>query len=378
MYIKKIELSYGFNDNSADLNKVVEEQNFDQTTSSIIKSLFLFNSYHSSTDSHELIREKRVANTNYFDRYFNLQLSSNDIPEKHFNDFLFSSKESEKLEILNIIKNQGKLFTFLNWSEIKGKLLDKDEISNIIQVSIASLTSLSFKRENFWAWDTDYMTTIRFISAMTGKLDTPKLRQEVLLAKLSSLHEDQYAVFWICDTLLHAVHQFKEDKLNSNHLWYEVFPYGHKLDDSKPFIKKIEKKHKACALNLFNGEIKERNLNEDELTGILDVVSSYEPVMYNEKFPLLLDDDQYLVRLVWMCMKRSYMQSGDCLGYQLAPYQFFTGLEPEKIKDRFEKLDLKSLDEDEKRVVEIFYKAYADGLAEGTYYDFKTLQKMER
>ncbi|WP_233898057.1 hypothetical protein, partial [Tenacibaculum piscium] len=71
-----------------------------------------------------------------------------------------------------------------------------------------------------------------------------------------------------------------------------------------------------------------------------------------------------------------WMTSNSDTGYQLAEYQFFSGLDKEIIKERIDKFDLDLFDEDENKVIALFNKAYKDGFEEKKYYNIQTLEEM--
>jgi len=64
------------------------------------------------------------------------------------------------------------------------------------------------------------------------------------------------------------------------------------------------------------------------------------------------------------------------VGYQLAEYQLYPGIDKEVIKSRFDSLNLADFDENENKIISLFLKAYRDGFEEKKYYDIKTLEEM--
>jgi len=69
--------------------KIIEDSKFNEQTKEVLSRLFVinYNDTYNIVSSEKLIREKRIANKNYFDRYFNLQLTNLDIQEETFDVF---------------------------------------------------------------------------------------------------------------------------------------------------------------------------------------------------------------------------------------------------------------------------------------------------
>lgn len=102
-----------------------------------------------------------------------------------------------------------------------------------------------------------------------------------------------------------------------------------------------------------------------------------------EKYLLLFIKKKYnLIRMIWLCAKSSYsiVAGGGTseVGYQLAEYQFFDGMDKEVIKKSLDSISRESLDEDENKVFYFYLRAYEDGFIEKRYYDIETLEVMER
>ena len=66
------------------------------------------------------------------------------------------------------------------------------------------------------------------------------------------------------------------------------------------------------------------------------------------------------------------------VGYQLADYQFYPGIDKEVIKNRFDSFNPADFDENENKVISLFQKAYEDGFEEKKYYDIENLEEIGR
>ncbi|MFT3794891.1 P-loop NTPase fold protein [Flavobacterium sp.] len=361
----------------------INQTQFNNTTKEIINNLFSTGimSFFDSIDSKALIRDRRAANPNYFDRYFNLQLSSLDIPEQVFDKFINESDLTEQTDILKKITSEKKLFDFLNWLEIKSLNQETAKIENMILACLGFTDSLKYEKESFWGLDINFMTLIRFASKM---LDHEKIdkRRDILLKHISNTNKDySFSAFFIADNLLYSKSQFDQDKLSHNNLWFNILNDGlipiDKIIENE-FFDQVKRHHGNAAKFLFDKVLKDPEyLNDDELTSILSVVKYNHSDYYDANFPSLIKDNKNLIRFIHMVMKRNSMSSGDQIGYQVAKYQFFAGMDLENIKARIENFNLAEYTDDEKIIIKMFLKAYKDGFLEKKYYSTTNLESME-
>lgn len=382
LIFKSEENNFG-NTKKQSVSDFIFQSNFDNTTIEILNNLFSHNAlgFFKTTNTHDLIREKRVSNENYFDRYFNLQLSSFDIQESLFEKYIHSTIIDEKLEILKKINSEKKLFGFLNWVEIKSKKSSPLEIANIISANLCFTDSLKFTKESFFGFDSEYMIVLRFCSKQLEKVSNIEKRRELILQHINKPKNNfKFSSFYIADTILHAKHKFDEGKLSYNHLWHILLVNGMESNDEKNdenFIKKIKEIHNLSSKVIFEKELKTpETLNEDELACILDFVKNDHSDFYDKNFHQLIAKDSDLIKFLWMSIKRSFMHSGDQTGYQLTHYQFFPGMDIEAIKLRVEKFKKTNFTDDENTVTQLFLKAYEDNFQEKRYYNIKTLDVM--
>jgi hypothetical protein len=384
VYIKE-DTSYRKSTTRTSPSEFINQTEFNDTTKQIINSLFgngITDVWY-SIDKDNLIREKRVANINYFDRYFNLQLNSLDISEIIFEEFIQSKSISNKISILDKIVSDKKLFNFLNYIKIKSLKSNVEDIENIVSTCLKYSEEVPYTKEPFWGYDTDFMTIIRFCSSIIERIPELDKRRQIILKYLNSTNYD-FSTFYIVDSLINAQIQSEENKLSYSHLWFNIFSYNieeRNLKNDSLFTKNLVKIHKASCKNLFKKEIEHNDyLNEDELSSVLLNVNKYHPSFYKRNFSQITKTDSNLVKIVWMCIKRYIMHSSNIVGasFQITKDQFINGLNPNEIKNRFEKIDILNLDENEKKVVNLFLKGYDDGFIENRYYNIETLEVHDR
>lgn len=187
---KKNDSSYVFqnNLNKDSVSNFINDLSFKKCTLEILKNLFTFVSvsYIRTNNMDDLIREKRVSNSNYFDRYFNLQLSSFDVQEITFDKFINGVSIDDKVEILKKIMAEDKLFSFLNWVEIKSIKSDSSKIEKIICTCFKYSDSIKYNDEYIWGLDSDLMTILRFISKIIKRILDLEKKRELILNHLSN------------------------------------------------------------------------------------------------------------------------------------------------------------------------------------------------
>lgn len=370
--------------NKESVSNFIVQLPYDNLTKQILNNLFVhgISDFYNSINPHDFIRGKRVCNTNYFDRYFNLQLSSFDIQEVVFENFINGDDFKSSLSTLEKVLAEKKLFGFLNWVEIKSKNSDLDTIKKITNLYLQFSNSVKFTKESLWGGDSDYLTILRFVVQIFKRIPDLKTRRELLFDYFKTFKEDfSFSAFYIADMLKFTKYKLDDKGLSSNDFWHILFDNGFELLEKKQeekFIREIKKVHNLSSKSLFQNQVLDNDfLNEDELASILDFVKQNHSKFYNENFPLLITKDEDLIKFLWMSMKRSYMTVNDQIGYQLAKYQFFPGMNPKKIKSRLIKIEKNKLTEDENIVIQLFLKAYKDGFQEKRYYNIKTLEIME-
>ena len=356
--------------------QIIDESSFQELTKKILKNLFVFNEYYflTSANPDDLIRDKRIANKDYFDRYFSLKLESLDFKEITFKKFINKSIK-KKLKILNKVREKKQVYQFLRLIEIKSFYEEEIVIEKIIKASLKFTDSLKFIKEGIWAAGGDFMTVQRFVSGLLDRIEDIELRRKIII---EHIYKDgkklNFSSFFNADNLIYASQRLKDGKLNSTHMWSSLFKGDY--NENEKFIKSIESLHKKAAKDVFVHELENQNLNDDELNFLLPFTFNKHKNFYNKKFPKLIEDDHDMIRYLWLSIKRNYMTSNSEVGYQLAKYQILPGLDIEKIKERIEGLKRDELDKNENIIIDLFIKAYDNGFQEKVYYNIKTLEEM--
>lgn len=365
------------NNDEQSTDAFIESIDFNDLIKQILKRLFIVDSSYSfnANTPDDLIRGKRVANESYFNRYFNLQLSNFDIQEYVFESFINENSAEENEDILKSVQRKGQLFQFLNWVKIKSKGCDEYKQQKIIESILIYSKNLPHKKGMFWGIGSDLTTVLHYASDMLYDINDIEVRRKLILSHLKS--NVSFASFYLGDRILYANEQSENGKLYSSNEWYYLFKFEKESD--LEFIEKILSKRNSIAKELFDKILIESELlAEDEIGLILDTVYKSYKEHYEANFDKLIENDHDLVKYVWLSIKRSWMTSNSRVGYQLAEYQFYPGIDKEVIKNRFDSLNPADFDENENKVISLFQKAYEDGFEEKKYYDIENLEEMGR
>ncbi|SHM73567.1 KAP family P-loop domain-containing protein [Chryseobacterium carnipullorum] len=351
----------------------IENLKFNDLIIRILKRLFIVDisfSFDAITPE-DLIRGKRVANESYFDRYFNLQLSNFDIQENVFDKFINENNPEENEAILKKVQEKRQLFQFLNWVKIKSVGSNKYKQQKIIESILLYSKNISYKKGTFWGSGSELMSLLHYVSDLLYSIDDIEERRNLVFTQVES--DIYFSSFFLFDRIVYAYELLEKDKLFSNNEWYYLFKNDKEND--KEYINKIIKKRNSIAKELFAKTlINSEFLTEDEIGPILEIVHRNYKEYYEGNFPNLIRTDNGLVKYLWLSIKRSWMKSGSKVGYSLSEYQFYPGLEKEVVKNRLNDFDLIGFDENQKKIIALFEKAYNDGFKEKKYYDIETLE----
>ncbi|MET2983926.1 KAP family P-loop NTPase fold protein [Aureibaculum conchae] len=365
------------NNDEQSTDAFIESIEFNDLIKQILRRLFIVDSSYSfnANTPEDLIRGKRVANESYFNRYFNLQLSNFDIQEYVFESFINENSAEENEDILKNVQQKGQLFQFLNWVKIKSKGCDEFKQQKIIESILIYSKNLPHKKGMFWGIGSDLTTVLHYASNMLYDINDIEVRRKLILSHLE--RNVSFASFYLGDRILYANNQSENGKLYSSNEWYYLFKFEKESD--LEFIEKILSKRNSIAKELFDKILIESEfLAEDEIGLILDTVYKSYKEHYEANFDKLIENDHDLVKYVWLSIKRSWMTSNSRVGYQLAEYQFYPGIDKEVVKNRFDNLNPADIDENENKVISLFQKAYEDGFEEKKYYDIENLEEMGR
>lgn len=369
--------SFHNNNDEQSTEAFIESSDFNDIIKQIFKRLFIVDSAYSfnTNTPDDLIKDKRVANESYFNRYFNLQLSNFDIQEYVFESFINENSAEENEEILKNVQAKGQLFQFLNWVKIKSKGCDENRIQKIIHSILIYSKNLPHKKGMLWGIDSKLNTVLHYASDMLYEIDDIEIRRKLILSHIDS--NVNFASFYLADRILYANKQSENGKFYSSDEWYYLFNFEKESD--KKFIEKIFSKRNLTAKELFDKILTDKEfLAEDEIGLILDTVYKNYKKHYESNFDNLIENDHDLIKYVWLSIKRNLMILNSRVGYQLAEYQFYPGIDKEVIKRRFDSFDPANFDKNENKIISFFQKAYEDGFEEKKYYDIETLEEIGR
>lgn len=358
----------------------IDKQQLDNSSKKIVTDLFVIDeiSVFGHTSTEDLIREKRVANPNYFDRYFNLQLTDFDIQESVFIDFINSPEIDLKVEILENIQKRNRLFQFLNWIEIKSLKVPADQMDLMLFAAFKFSDSLEYQKETFFSFDSDFMIVQRFCSRQLDRINSQEIRRAIIEKHITDSQKRlSFSSYFTLDSLLIAKEMAEKGELHSNKMWYGLFhdPSDNYDDYGKLLVKYFKKASKKLHQQyLENPDF----LNGQELIFLLPNLKLHHSSYYDMEIKKLISDDKRLLEILILCITRSYMASGTVVGYQLAEYQLLHGMDVEEIKARVEKINKGELNKDELAAINFYLQAYKDGFQEKKYYDFYTLKDVVR
>lgn len=372
--------SYSSQPKEESKTEFIDKQQLDSSSKKLITELFVIDeiSVFGHTSTEDLIRQKRVANPNYFDRYFNLQLTDFDIQESVFIYFINNSEVDLKVEILEDIQKQNRLFQFLNWIEIKSLKVSTEQMDLMLFAAFKYSDSLEYQKETFFSFDSDFMTVQRFCSRQLDRIDKQETRRAIIEKHITDSSKSlSFSSYFTIDSLLIAKETADKGELYSNKMWYGLF--HNPSDDYTDYGKLLVKHFKSASKKLYQQYLKNPEfLNGQELIFLLPNLKIHHSSYYDKEFKKLISDDKKLLEILILCITRSYMASGSVVGYPLTKWQLLHGMEIEEIKTRVENIDTGDLTKDELAAIKFYLQAYKDGFQEKKYYDFYTLKDVGR
>lgn len=361
-----------YKDDKDSKREFILKQKFSKYSSKLVLYLFDRNSnqYH-SVENTDLIRAKRIANANYFDRYFHLKLSETDIPEELFQSFISQGTVESKVKVLTQINQEEKLFRFLDWTEKKCPGVTQHEIEDMIYASFQFSDTLKYKSERFEFMDFNFMTIQRFCSKMLGRLHSVKSRRISLEKHISDEHKKfSFSSLHTVNSLIEAKIMHDNDELYSDRLWYSIF---NDTSSNDTFEAKLKAKLKKIVKLLFKKYLNdEDSLNGEELLYILPLLKKQHSEFYDREFKKLIANDEKMLEMLKLCISRSVVTSNGKVGYALPRKNLLPGLEIESIHSRISGMKKKHLPKEKKAVCGFFLKVYEDGFEEKNFYNFYT------
>ncbi|WP_300685390.1 P-loop NTPase fold protein [Chryseobacterium sp.] len=362
----------------AEKETIINATQFDSLTKDILKELFDIRDwgFRKNIDERELIKDRRVANKHFFDRYFNLLLGDFDISEKLFEKFNNDSTIEEKEKIIEQMAGKDNLVKFLHWVELKSNDLEIGKIKAIFTAALNICEKNKYIRTSYLGLGSDFNFLINFCHNLLGGVSIIEERRNIFLTRLHSKNGNfTFVDYYLTDTMMLVKIRGDEGKPVYNYIWNTLYS-GYEEDDNA-FFDEVIQFQKDSVLYLFKKYLKDnKSLSDDELTMILPLVKIYNSKEFTVDFPKLIQSDKQLLHFIWLSIKRSYRTYSTKIYYEFSESQFLPGLEKEQVKDRLDKMDRNSLDENKRKVFNFYLKAYSDGFKEGLYYDIDDLTKI--
>ncbi|MBM7420173.1 MULTISPECIES: P-loop NTPase fold protein [Chryseobacterium] len=362
----------------AEKETIINATIFDALTKTVLLELFDIRDFgfHQNMDEEQLIKSRRAANKHFFDRYFNLQLGDFDIPEKIFDQFINDSSIEQKEIIIEQINEKNNLVKFLRWVELKCHEVEIEKIKAIFTSALNVCERSEYSRNSYFGFGSDFNFLINFCHKLLEKVNGIEEKRNIILDRLRSKNGSfTFVDYYLTDTVLLVKIKGDEGKSTYNYLWNTLHT-GIEEND-KVFFDEILQFQKDSVLFLFKGYIKDDTiLNDDQLTMILPLIEKYHPDLFSTEFAKLIENDKKLLHYIWLSVRRVYRTSVTGTSFQLSDSQFLPGLNKEQTKERLENTDLSSLEEDEKKVLDLYMKAYTDGFQEQLFYDIYDLTKV--
>ncbi|AZA60088.1 KAP family P-loop NTPase fold protein [Chryseobacterium indoltheticum] len=362
----------------AEKETLINATQFDPLTKTILTELFDLRDwgFHQSIDEEKLIKDRRVANKYFFDRYFNLQLGDFDIPERIFDRFINDSTIEEKEDIIEEISSKENLIKFLRWVELKSSDASNEKIDAVFNAALNVCEKVEFTRTSYFGLGSDFNFLIHFCHKLLGGVNGREEKRKIILERLHSKNDRfSFVDFYLTDTLIVLKINGDEGKSTYNYMWNSLYT-GIEEDDGA-FFNEILQIQKSSVLSLFEKYLEdESSLNDDQLTMILPLMENYHSEVFFAEYSKLIRDDKKLLHYIWLSIRRVNRTSVTGISFQLSESQFLPGFDKEEMKNRIEKIDRDTLDENENKVLALYLKAYDDGFKERHFYDIDDLTKV--
>ena len=304
-------------------------------------------------------RMKGIGDKPYFARYFSLNLSINDIPEKYYKDYFISEN---KVEILEEVNSNYSLFNYMMFLKRRLKSIkDIKETCFVIFTFMSNYNQPSNKdiTINYDLWD------------LLKRIESEEARP-FLLKILNTSPFNNYHLK-ICSDILYNYREKKSDN------YYFLLRQDEEL---KGFIIKLRKVYNDTANSILQKVIKNHEmLYKIEFKHFI-FYTIYEVEEHSKKLKAkfielrnLLEDKDLLFVLgntMKLMQASTYSQVSERHSFRILKYLFPYWLESDYVKDRLDNLDKENLTLEEQNLIKIFYMAYENNFDENKYYDFET------
>ncbi|WP_338812690.1 P-loop NTPase fold protein [Bernardetia sp. Wsw4-3y2] len=304
-------------------------------------------------------RMKGIGDKPYFARYFSLNLSINDIPEKYYKDYFISEN---KVKILEEVNSNYSLFNYMMFLKRRLKSIkDIKETCFIIFTFMSNYNQPSNKdiTINYDLWD------------LLKRIGSEEARP-FLLEILNTNPFNNYHLK-ICSDILYNYREKKSDN------YYFLLRKDEQLEG---FIIELRKVYNDTANSILQKVIKNHEmLYKIEFKHFI-FYTIYEVEEHSKKLKAkfielgnLLEDKDLLFVLdntMKLMQASNYSQISERHSFRIIKSLFPYWLESDYVKDRLDNLDKENLTLEEQNLIKVFYMAYENNFDENKYYDFET------
>lgn len=327
--------------NDYDKEEYIKNSSLNKSSQQIIEYCFKVSSllkfYFDSHFSFEGARPKSVLLPQYFDRYFSLALTSKDLSEVKFNQFINENTIKGKISVLHSIeKNQ-----FQNFFILLSHKVETEEIAKVVIKSIFL----------FWSTETN---------KISGNMNSGILAYVFILKLYRNKINDKNGKFIIdlVASIKNTVLQIDIcndflSKLKKEYNDYIVFTEKNESEIFKNELIKSANESLYFLVDFLKNNLK--CLSFQEINNILSRMNNCEVVCNNEtldnmkSFINSLNDSDFLLLLLHLMKLESYISKNRTLPFWL---------EADYVLNKLISFDKNNLSLKENRVIELFYLFY--------------------
>ncbi|CAL2081672.1 P-loop NTPase fold protein [Tenacibaculum sp. 190524A05c] len=344
------------NSNEVTTESYIEKFGLESDIESILKSLFIVERGLGYTEdsTNLLIRGKRVADRNYFDRYFGLKLSNTDIKEVVYRDFIFKNSVEENIKILEEIRTKDQLPKFLDWLMVKSTVADDDRLGLINLSVLCFCNKLPYEEPIFFGTSTEYSIVLDFFSNIFKERFYHDSKETFIFELIRENRKSSSLI--LGNSILNSYEEKKKGKFRSYYRWFYLLGYDH---NNEVFIEELKKELKDLCRPVFKSLIESyTDQTFDEIKFILLFTSDIDIDFYTNNLSEILSDDSLFIRIIWIAFSRVAQNSFGELIYKFGGNSLIRGMEKEKVKERLDTFDLSKYSEGEKLILDFFIRSY--------------------
>jgi hypothetical protein len=337
-------------DINEDINKLFaaakEVQDARSKTKDLLIDLFSLDSGNQyNYIKEDIVNNKKIVSPEYFEQYFSFKISSKNIPEAAYTNFI-KGNYAVKKEILNQYRDKNILHKFLNGLAYKVQEASEKEkfttnFSELLQYSDEELKNYTTEYFNQRGW----FAILSFLVTLSNEFKENNgydLLFDELLKK-----ENSYSSFFVLDFL------YNEVFLKNNFRIVSLIPKDY-LESKRD---KIKKQYNILVQNISN-TISENTYNLDDYTirHILIRLSENKPDIYSQIIESLLAIDDKAILLFRISLSTLTQSNYKGIGYAILDESFILpNLSVKIFNERLSQIELSSYKGDRSEFLELFY-----------------------